>query len=397
MGPNSQPKIQPRAVLTGESGVGKSTVALELAYRAIDSEPELSIFWVNAVDEANINSSFLSIWTELGSPTGPTDDPKRCLQYYLTWSMDQPWLMILDGLVPESLQYCAFGSFIPDGLRGSLLFTTAHDYSCLELLGSVSNIPVSRIQSYFTRFDQQGAPDGKNFVERPLDLAPMEECLLPQHQTRSGKRNVFVIHGLSGIGKTELAAGFARKHITTFSFVLWLDGRTKNQLRQSIANYAEMIPKSQKPEKPEALVSATEDSLESMVLEVLEWLARPDNSNWLLVFDGLDLDHGQAGIAEAYDVREYLPSNHGSILVTTRLSGLAQLGDSLRLKKVDEQLSYAIFKQWYGSNIGELHETHPFFYSLSLTKLRFRVRCKIRHPASRWPTIGFGTSCLISP
>ena len=63
-------------------------------------------------------------------------------------------------------------------------------------------------------------------------------------------------------------------------------------------------------------------------MDVLEWLARPDNTDWLLVFDNVNQDHKQGGSTGVYDIRQYFPGDHGSVLITTRLSRLAQLGDS---------------------------------------------------------------------
>ena len=94
-----------------------------------------------------------------------------------------------------------------------------------------------------------------------------------------------------------------------------------------------------------------EDDLNIVVADVLDWLARPDNVDWLLVFD--NLDHEQDSATGAYDVRRYLPGDHGSVLITTRLSRLAQLGESKRLKKVDEDLGKAIFQQWCGAELGK--------------------------------------------
>ena len=87
--------------------------------------------------------------------------------------------------------------------------------------------------------------------------------------------------------------------------------------------------------------------------DVLDWLARPDNIDWLLIFDNVDQDVDHGSETGAYDVRRYFPGDHGSVLITTRLSRLAQLGKSQRVRKVDEELSKAIFEQWYGSKLGK--------------------------------------------
>jgi hypothetical protein len=70
--------------------------------------------------------------------------------------------------------------------------------------------------------------------------------------------------------------------------------------------------------------------------DVLAWLARPDNTAWLLIFDNVDREHKvEGGDPDAYDVTRYLSgADHGSVPVTTRLARLEQLGDSQQLGKV---------------------------------------------------------------
>ncbi|KAH7112273.1 hypothetical protein B0J13DRAFT_614056 [Dactylonectria estremocensis] len=38
------------------------------------------------------------------------------------------------------------------------------------------------------------------------------------------------------------------------------------------------------------------DDLDTTVASVMEWLARPDNGDWLLIFDNFDQDHEQGGV-----------------------------------------------------------------------------------------------------
>ena len=200
-------------------------------------------------------------------------------------------------------------------------------------------------------------PTSNNFVDRPSDIAELEQCLLPQRprSRQSQRRKVFVLYGLGGIGKTQLATDLARRHQATFSSVFWLDGSSEDRLRQSLAGCANRIPEGQIPGRSRNRVLSGEDDLDVVVADVLDWLARPDNTGWLLVFDNVDQDHEQGG---AYDVRRYLPGDHGSVLITTRLSRLAQLGDSKQLRKVDQDLGKAIFEKWYGGELGESSALH---------------------------------------
>lgn len=197
-------------------------------------------------------------------------------------------------------------------------------------------------------FSLQGVPTSGRFAARPSDTAELERCLLPGSHSQQTRRRVFVLYGLGGIGKTQLAADFARHHKATFSSVFWLDGKSEDLLRQSLASCAARIPKGQIPDRSKNLILNNEDDLNIVVTDVLDWLAQPNNVDWLLIFDNVDQDYEQGGTTGAFDVRKYLPGDHGSILITTRLSRLAQLGDSKHLGKADKELSMAIFQKWRG-------------------------------------------------
>src|SRR5437762_7097032 len=198
---------------------------------------------------------------------------------------------------------------------------------------------------YRTTFSLQGVPVSDNFVDRPSDTAKLERCLLPRSNSAQKRRRIFVLHGLGGIGKTQLTINFTRRHQATYSSVFWLDGRSEDRLRQSLAGCAKRIPEGQIPERSRNIILNNEDDLNIVVADVMGWLARPDNVNWLLIFDNVDLDDERDRDIGGYDVRQYLPGDHGSVLITTRLARLVQLGDSKQLKKIDEELGKAIFKQ----------------------------------------------------
>jgi hypothetical protein len=81
----------------------------------------------------------------------------------------------------------------------------------------------------------------------------------------------------------------------------------------------------------------------------MAWLTRSDNTAWLLIFDNVDREYSTDSIdADAYDVESYFSvAEHGSILITTRLARLEQLGESQQLGKVDEERAQAILETKY--------------------------------------------------
>jgi len=184
-------------------------------------------------------------------------------------------------------------------------------------------------------------------------MAEIERALLPRRQHR--RKKIFVVHGLGGMGKTQLAVEFARKHHPRFSSVFWLDGQTQNSLKQSIANSASRIPEGQIAEESRSYSTSGDGNINAVVKDVLGWLTNPDNTEWLLIFDNVDRDHRQRDAdPNAYDVTHYFPgADHGSILITTRLFYLEQLGASLGLKTVDMYQAHAIFQSRYGRSVGK--------------------------------------------
>ncbi|KAI5460798.1 P-loop containing nucleoside triphosphate hydrolase protein [Mariannaea sp. PMI_226] len=209
---------------------------------------------------------------------------------------------------------------------------------------------------YRTDFTLRGMPHSSNHVDRSFEIKELEKGLIQPANSHQKKRRIFVLYGLGGIGKTHLAASFARRHQATFDSIFWLDGSSHNQLKKSFAACARMIPKGQISERWRTSNVNSTDDLNAVITDVLDWLAETANTNWLLIFDNVDQIQTHNQSTGGYDLQRYLPVNHGSILITTRLAQLAQLGDSKRLRKTDRYLSKAIFQRWHGSMIIDIHD-----------------------------------------
>lgn len=195
----------------------------------------------------------------------------------------------------------------------------------------------------------------RQFVDRPAEMEKLNQALLPSHKA-NGRQKIHVLHGLGGIGKTQLAVEFARRHHRQFSAVLWLDGRSEDSLKRSIASCAGRIPRGQIPEASRGYAADSGADVNAVVKDVMVWLARPDNSSWLLIFDNVDRKYSKGGgNSEAYDVERYWSgADHGSVLITTRLSKLKQLDKTpQQLGKVDNEQARTILKTWYERTCGK--------------------------------------------
>jgi hypothetical protein len=219
----------------------------------------------------------------------------------------------------------------------------------------VKTAAVAEVYKYRIPFSLKGVPVGR-FVERSRDIQALEQALLQQDSVK--ERRLLAAYGLGGIGKTQLAANFARRHQHSFSSVLWLDGSSESSIKQSFAAFASRIPAGQIPETSRLYASGQGGDINAVVKDVLSWLSIGVNSKWLMVIDNVDRDDQQREEdAEAYNVEEYLPeANHGSVLITTRLPHLGQLGEPWEVGRVDKEQARAIFKTWYGGGVGEYLE-----------------------------------------
>jgi adenylylsulfate kinase-like enzyme len=72
------------------------------------------------------------------------------------------------------------------------------------------------------------------FIEREREMQAIERHFLAEKQAvpySPTRRKTFLLHGLGGMGKTQLAIAFARRHQQRFSAILWLDGSSIDQLK----------------------------------------------------------------------------------------------------------------------------------------------------------------------
>jgi hypothetical protein len=78
--------------------------------------------------------------------------------------------------------------------------------------------------------------------------------------------------------------------------------------------------------------------VEVVMRGVLQWLSLPKNWKWLLVIDNVDREfRGLAKDEHGFDPEEAMPeSDHGSILITSRLWGLKGTDKDLHLGHVSE-------------------------------------------------------------
>jgi hypothetical protein len=168
-----------------------------------------------------------------------------------------------------------------------------------------------------------------HFVGRSDELTDIHKEL--QHNS---SRKTVVVHGLGGMGKTQLALAYAQRHKGEYSAVFWVNSKSEDTLKQGYAVAAKRIYR----DHPSLVYfkAVTEGSdLDEAAEAVKRWLSSAGNNQWLVIYDNYDTPklpgYDKPG---TFDIRPFLPgADHSAIPITTRSSQL-QLGRPVAVNKL---------------------------------------------------------------
>ncbi len=147
-----------------------------------------------------------------------------------------------------------------------------------------------------------------------------QEAILSQLHDRLSAEKVTALtqpqalHGLGGIGKTQIALEYAYRYRDTYHAVLWIHAESRESLVSSFLTLAQVL---HLPEKN------AQDQTET-IKAVKHWL---DTQNrWLLIFDNADT---------LSVVDDFFPTeNRGHILLTTRMQALGPIAQSIEVEQM---------------------------------------------------------------
>ncbi|PYH40036.1 Pfs, NB-ARC and TPR domain protein, partial [Aspergillus saccharolyticus JOP 1030-1] len=143
----SAPDGPRKLAITGLGGVGKTQIALELAYRVRDREPEYSIFWIPCTSYEAVEQAFISIAQQVGLQDVEPAEVKEQLQAYFIQTNER-WILIFDNAdeidmwIKGSPQVPPLRNIIPQSENGHVLFTSRNHQLALKLAAAnIVSIP----------------------------------------------------------------------------------------------------------------------------------------------------------------------------------------------------------------------------------------------------------------
>jgi tetratricopeptide (TPR) repeat protein/DNA-binding XRE family transcriptional regulator len=125
------------------------------------------------------------------------------------------------------------------------------------------------------------------------------------------------LHGLGGIGKTQIALEYAYRHALEYSAVFWIGAETDEQVISSLLRIAEVLQlPEQKDKDQQRVVTATQ-----------RWFST--HGQWLLIWDNVE---------DLAILDRFLPSvRSGAILITTRCQTLGTFARGLDLLPMEHE------------------------------------------------------------
>jgi tetratricopeptide (TPR) repeat protein len=146
-------------------------------------------------------------------------------------------------------------------------------------------------------------PTNPCFTGREQLLEELEKTLHPKLTAAIAQPQA--VHGLGGVGKTQLMVEYAWKHHSEYDAVLWVTANSPDAVTANLAALAGAIALN----LPEAAAS----DQASQVQAVLRWLR--ENRRWLLIFDNADTEEAVQAIRTGLP-----PVLKGHVLITSRRS-----------------------------------------------------------------------------
>lgn len=198
-------------------------------------------------------------------------------------------------------------------------------------------------------------------IHRTSQLELLEASFKPPHDPQALHISIAGLWGDAGAGKTTLARDYAEINRDTLSFVFWIWAESWETAVTSYLEFANNLVQYYSKDVPRIQVendlglTGVEDMLKvksiqeldasrvkSVVRAVKDWLMRPDNDKWLLIFDNVE---------PSFDISNLIPLTlTGKIILTSRESSSCIWGTKLRVGPMLDEEAVELLRSVVGDD-----------------------------------------------
>lgn len=188
-------------------------------------------------------------------------------------------------------------------------------------------------------------PQNNRFIGRENTLEQLHRNLTGGPAGNNRRQYSSVVHGMGGVGKTQLAVEYTFRYQNQYSHIFWLKAETGLELATGFGNLARQLTPGQAQDDQRKNIELVLDwFLKSKILSfIIDIKGNNDcvDRSWLIVFDNADIE-----------LKDYWPtSSHGSILITTQRQSVAhQTTSHIALETFDEDQGAMVILTSLGSD-----------------------------------------------